>query len=291
MADHWAESDKLSTEKKELEQRVKDLKESKAVYSEVFDDADEKLEIWEAIQGQFEKGETVYAPSEKPSKNKKRQHSESPRKQRKKRKTDPDDSDDNFESAGSAPEESDAEKFDEEDADDDNRPPLTEEEIDSKISELKASKKMARKERLLVEEKIKEINKEIKGLKSKSDEIDAQMNSLCISGRNKYSKTAIQLDFAAGIKELDQENSIEEDEENFNPDEEIRDYDEVARSLPVFCVSSRGYQKLSGRLKRDNRVSGFKTAEETEVSFLFYNCVGVLTLINCFADSATSGSL
>ena len=43
-------------------------------------------------------------------------------------------------------------------------------------------------------------------------------------------------------KELDQELALEEDEENFNPDVELRDYDQVARSLPVFCVSSRGYQ-------------------------------------------------
>ena len=46
------------------------------------------------------------------------------------------------------------------------------------------------------------------------------------------------------MKELDQELAAEEDEENFDPAKDIRDYDEVARSLPVFCVSSRGYQKL-----------------------------------------------
>jgi hypothetical protein len=43
-------------------------------------------------------------------------------------------------------------------------------------------------------------------------------------------------------KELDQELALEEDEENFNPDVELRDYEQVAQSLPVFCVSSRGYQ-------------------------------------------------
>jgi hypothetical protein len=57
----------------------------------------------------------------------------------------------------------------------------------------------------------------------------------------------------------------EEDEANFNPDEDIRNYEEVAGSLPVFCVSSRAYQKLSGRLQRDKDVPGFKLVEETEV--------------------------
>jgi hypothetical protein len=33
------------------------------------------------------------------------------------------------------------------------------------------------------------------------------------------------------------ENAQKEDEENFDPEEDIRDYDKVARSLPVFCCS------------------------------------------------------
>lgn len=73
-------------------------------------------------------------------------------------------------------------------------------------------------------------------------------------------------EFAAGIKELDQENQIETNEADFNPEEDLRDYAEVARSLPVFCVSSRAYQKLCGRLQRDKAVPGFATVEETEVS-------------------------
>jgi len=73
------------------------------------------------------------------------------------------------------------------------------------------------------------------------------------------------LQFASGIKELDQENQIEANEAEFDPDEDLRDYAEVARSLPVFCVSSRAYQKLCGRLQRDQVVHGFSTVEETEV--------------------------
>ncbi|PKX89179.1 uncharacterized protein P174DRAFT_425114 [Aspergillus novofumigatus IBT 16806] len=46
-------------------------------------------------------------------------------------------------------------------------------------------------------------------------------------------------DFAAGVKELDQELVEEEEAANFNPDVDARDYDDVAKSLPMFCVSSR----------------------------------------------------
>jgi len=74
------------------------------------------------------------------------------------------------------------------------------------------------------------------------------------------------------MKELDQELAAEEDEENFDPDMDIRDYDEVARSLPVFCVSSRGYQKLQGRLKKEPHVPGFQTVEETEIPQLQAHC-------------------
>jgi hypothetical protein len=66
--------------------------------------------------------------------------------------------------------------------------------------------------------------------------------------------------------------AAEEDEENFDPDMESRDYDEVARSLPVFCVSSRGYQKLQGRLRKDPTVPGFETIEETEIPQLQAHC-------------------
>lgn len=95
---------------------------------------------------------------------------------------------------------------------------------------------------------------------------------LGISGRNQYSKGAIQQDFAQGIRELDQELAAEEDEENFNPDADTRSYEEVARSFPVFCVSSRGYQKLQGRLKKDPDIPGFKALEETEIPQLQAHC-------------------
>jgi len=46
----------------------------------------------------------------------------------------------------------------------------------------------------------------------------------------------------------------------------LRDYDAVAESLPVFCVSSRAFQKLSGRLQRDDfNNNGFRDLEDTEI--------------------------
>lgn len=56
------------------------------------------------------------------------------------------------------------------------------------------------------------------------------------------------------------------DEANFDPEQDLRDYAKVAESLPVFCVSSRVYQRLLGRMKKDkiNR-NGYTCPEDTEV--------------------------
>lgn len=57
-----------------------------------------------------------------------------------------------------------------------------------------------------------------------------------------------------------------EDDETFDPDQDLRDYNQVAMSLPVFCVSSRAYQKLSGKLLMDDFQShGYTATEDTEI--------------------------
>lgn len=62
------------------------------------------------------------------------------------------------------------------------------------------------------------------------------------------------------------------DPDNFDPTQDARDYDQVARNLPVFCVSSRAYQKLEGRFKKDKDVPGFEDAEQTEIPQLQAHC-------------------
>ncbi|OCL10223.1 hypothetical protein AOQ84DRAFT_387654 [Glonium stellatum] len=258
---------KIETEKQisSLQNNIKELRESKEVYKDIIDDADDEQEIWEKLRDEVDDGKTAYAPKPK---SEKRKRGFSEEKQRKRRQRSGSGSGFGSESDGS-----DTEASDELGSEGDDRgAPLTAEQIRSKLEEIKNTKKNARRERQDLEQKIKDTRKEIEVLKQKEATIIAEMSAICIAGRNQYSKGAIQQDFAAGIKELDQENAIEEDEANFDPDEDIRDYDEVARSLPVFCVSSRAYQKLCGRLKKDNLVPGFKTVEETEIPQLQTHC-------------------
>jgi DNA repair exonuclease SbcCD ATPase subunit len=248
-----------------LNDKIAELKESIQVYRQVMDEADTEIETWEDLKDDAEDGTTVFAPAlKKPSK---RKRGTSKRKSSKRRKAEEDDSDVEYIS-------SENDDFDGSETESDSEnvqapiSPLTLGEIKQKLEGLKLSKKHARQEKAVVSHQITELKPKIKEIKEKIAGVRAQMSAICIAGRNEYSKGAIQNDFAAGIKELDQENQAEENEEAFNPDEDLRDYDEVARSLPVFCVSSRAYQKMSGRLKKDENVPGFTTPEETGVSLL-----------------------
>ena len=252
----------------DLQEKIADLSADKDRLKMDQDTADEDVEIWESLLDQLSSGDTVFAPANSKSK---RKRSAPKEKDRKRRRTDDDESDEDFIVDD---DESEASQSDTESEDDVQAPrqPLTEADIKAKLEELKSFRKDARRARVALEQQIKDVRVEIRGVKAKSAEVRAEMNAICIAGRNEYSKGAIQLDFAAGIKELDMENAIEEDEESFNPDIDMRDYDEVARSLPVFCVSSRAYQKLSGRLQKDENVAGFKTLEETEIPQLQTHC-------------------
>ncbi|KAF2878206.1 hypothetical protein BDV95DRAFT_479698 [Massariosphaeria phaeospora] len=267
------EENHYKDEVKKLHEQIEDLTESQEIYDLAFKEADKELDTWEALRDDFDADQTVYAPVKN---GKKRKSQSSNKKSRKRRRNDSnDDSDDEFiASDDESSEGSDAESEVESDMEGIQAPqkPLTEEAIKAKINELRESKKKARRERAEIEQSKKNIKPKIRPTKARMAEVRAKMNAICISGRNNYSKTAIQKDFAAGIKDLDQENAIEDDEENFNPDEELRDYEEVANSLPVFCVSARAYQKMCGRMRKDDDVPCFETIEETEIPQLQAHC-------------------
>lgn len=67
---------------------------------------------------------------------------------------------------------------------------------------------------------------------------------------------------------LDQDRAQARDRGDFDPDYQERDYEQVAEMLPVFCVSSKVYHKISGNMGEDEVVSGFPTLQNTEVTAL-----------------------
>ncbi|KAL2065059.1 hypothetical protein VTL71DRAFT_4199 [Oculimacula yallundae] len=275
MSEDWEKIDSIDKELRAHAKNVKDLRESKGVFAELINDAEEGIELWEKLKDQLDDGETVYRPS------KKRKRSAEPKKPRKKSKksrsgSDNEDDDDFIVDEDEEEEEDEEDGASQVDSDSestsDKGDPLTAEDIDTKIAQLKEDKKRARGERTETEAKIKAVIREIKTLEADREKIETKISAVCISGRNDYSKGAIQRDFADGIRELDMESAQEEDPDQFDPENDLRDYDEVANSLPVFCVSSRAYQKIQGRLQRDKPVPGFRTAEETEIPQLQAHC-------------------
>lgn len=269
MAESWEKLDDFSKKQRSLETELKELKETKELLGATLNDADDQIEIWEDLKDSVEDGKTVYAPKSKASgKKRKGKSAKKPRKRRRRDAT----SDDDFLDDGDSDDNASEADPDEELESAESREPLSEDQVVEKIGELRSMKKEARRQRLEITGKVKEIEKEKREAHDSEEKIEADMAALCISGRNGYSKGAIQNDFAQGIRELDQEIAAEDDEANFNPDSDARDYEEVARSLPVFCVSSRGYQKLQGRLRKDPKVPGFATVEETEIPQLQAHC-------------------
>ncbi|KAL8688345.1 MAG: hypothetical protein Q9224_004906 [Gallowayella concinna] len=273
MVPSWEELDRLSTKQMHLKKQLKDLSDTKAVYEDAADDVDEQIDVWATLEESVGNGKVTFAPKAKSTK-KRKSHSQERSSRQKKRKISSDDEDDADFIDDSSEEDNDAADSDEEatEADPQDQQPLTEEQVAVKLQELRAIKKDSRVQKREITEKMQDIRKELKELENAESRINSEMSALCISGRNQYSKGAIQQDFAAGIKEIDQEIAAEEDEDNFNPENNVRDYDEVAKSLPVFCVSSRGYQKLQGRLRKDPPVPGFTTVEETEIPALQAHC-------------------
>ncbi|KAK3368057.1 hypothetical protein B0H63DRAFT_514757 [Podospora didyma] len=75
-------------------------------------------------------------------------------------------------------------------------------------------------------QRLETIKAEKKALRMKSDikSLQHETKKWCIKSRNNRTRPAIQQHFAEGIRELDQDIAAQQDEDNFDPDEELRDY-------------------------------------------------------------------
>ncbi|KAK6432460.1 hypothetical protein LTR95_011372 [Oleoguttula sp. CCFEE 5521] len=219
--------DKLSDimRKKRLIQKQADqAKDAKTDQDEAAEDLDDQLDRWAALLEQVEAGKTVHAPRAT-SKQRKRADKAPPGSRNKRARLDDDEDQVTIDS------DTDDEEIEVSNSQSDN--PLTEDYVNEKIDEVKSSKKHARKEMTRLREKIKELRELIPTLDDEIAVIEAEQNIMCIEGRNEYSREAIRADFAAGIRELDQEKAEDQNPDAPNPDEDLRDYDEVARSLHV----------------------------------------------------------
>lgn len=151
----WAKIDDLGKSVKASKKQLADFKVSKAVYSELMDDAEEQGDVWDALRNELGLGNTVFAPKANSGKKRKAENSRQPvKKRRVQSDSDNDDSEDeDFRDDESSNASESTSGIGE---------PLTEETITHKISEFKANKKKARQERTELDKKIKALAIEIK---------------------------------------------------------------------------------------------------------------------------------
>ncbi|KAI1372650.1 hypothetical protein F4677DRAFT_431751 [Hypoxylon crocopeplum] len=257
IAESWNRAEELETSNDASEVLLAELRSQKSAFAEQLDEIEVKYDIWDDLLSKVSDGMDVYAPVENPKKRKRQAKPHGSRKNRDSYDSEAEDGSYSFEDDSSDKENSQSNE---------DRQPLTEDDIDQQLTSFRSQRKKIRQERRELDAQIADTRKQIQDAELERQDILAEVKARCIRGRNEYSRGAIKQDFAMGIKELDQENAAEEDDTTFDPDQDLRDYDEVARSLPVFCVSSRAYQKINGRLQKDDfRSHGFMSAEDTEV--------------------------
>lgn len=152
---------------------------------------------------------------------------------------------------------------------------LSMDDIDAKVEQLERDAKSLRKERQRDRKHVKKCNREIKALKQTLDATRNNIAAICITHRNEVSRAAIGQHFAEGLRKLDHQIAEEEDAANHDPDVDLDDYTQMAAKLPIFCVSSRAYQKLNGRLVKEQMPSGFKNTHHTGIPALQRHCINL----------------
>ncbi|KAL8959682.1 MAG: hypothetical protein Q9193_003492 [Seirophora villosa] len=256
-------SEQLRLNRKALNTELQTLNELKAKQNEVANSLDDEMEIWQALSLEVQAGTKTSASECEPTRKRKVTGLDQAQKRQRI-------------SGGTNPGKEDlrAWSMKKENISEDHsvvNPPSTLDEINTTIAEIMAKKKEARHEITRINERVKEVRKKLDAAANELQDTEAEVTSKCISGRNAVVKGNIQADYALGIKQDDEVLAVED--EHYESEIVSRDYDEVARTLPVFCVSANGYQRLKGRLRKDTFDPKFKHIEETEIPMLQAHCI------------------
>lgn len=149
--------------------------------------------------------------------------------------------------------------------------PTTAEETRKRMKEVRIIKRGLYFQGKELASKIRDVENELAGMNTFKEDARNEFHSQCILARSQYTKATVQEDFALSIRELDRD--IAQHKPDFDPNIDERDYDALAKSLAVFCVSSRAYQVLQGRFAGEQLIPGFRTPEHTEITQLQAHCI------------------
>jgi len=99
-------------------------------------------------------------------------------------------------------------------------------------------------------------------------ELDVQ----CVARLCRAAEDAVRYEFSAEIASIDQELMQKANEDDFNPEEALRDYEELRARLPVFAISARAYQALSRSAGESEQFRGLPTMQHTNIPQLQQHC-------------------
>lgn len=149
---------------------------------------------------------------------------------------------------------------------DTTQPAMSIEQINRKISGLENERTILRNKKDELKSRKQSMVARLEEINLVEEEVLATEWEACVRGRNIYASRVIQLDFAAGMEDLAREDR-EEDDEAEHPIAEASVIN-MAESLPVFCVSSQGYQKFTGQLEGEQTAALFSNLEDTGITQL-----------------------
>ncbi|KAK2011638.1 tat pathway signal sequence [Colletotrichum eremochloae] len=142
--------------------------------------------------------------------------------------------------------------------------PLTKEQLEEHIHALRSQAQDLRHRVRKTTEATREHEERLKSKVQEKKALQDSIKEACIKKRNLTSTKSIKQDFADGFKELEEESASDDNDVFF--DRPPVDYEKIKANLPVFCISSRTYQKLNGTMRNEEiSTSGFKDADDTGI--------------------------
>lgn len=198
VGDYWEQIELLGQKRVRLNVQIKDLKKQKGDCEAKLQDLDKSFEEWDDLRDKLPHG-PVYRPSQN---SKKRKRNTSAGRRRKMRGSvndlpDSDDSDESDDADGSE----DSMDGEDTEASQDQRVPLTMDDIKAELESLKAQKKETRSSKKSLSKKLAQAKMELAQINADDGLMHSEMTSLCIQGRSKYVKDCIKGHFVMGIKE------------------------------------------------------------------------------------------
>ncbi|ESK97641.1 hypothetical protein Moror_17503 [Moniliophthora roreri MCA 2997] len=149
----------------------------------------------------------------------------------------------------------------------------TEESVKAKIQQTKDAIKDARARLSAARSEKKEVDDKLASLAKSLVKIQKRKNAFCSLKRSEFSKDVLKQDFRTGLKDLDDTAAEQRDPDNFDPTQNLRDYDAI--NLPVFTCSSRDYVRLTNQVKGDGEPSCFSNVADTGIPELQKWCLSL----------------